>query len=301
MMPSFSGHSGHSGHSGGSVVFGTTTALAAGSLIADRVDLPFVDEQAEIGDRTLGVREAVLTVPNYPLKRWSPFWSASLLLQDFAGRIWPDGETRVNCPGPGDLPERPKTLPDEIADLIRAAEDERADALEEIVQQSDEFVTQFLAVLGITPNSYPATARLLYAAEAIGSMAAMHFKAEFNRPRPSHLCPALRPPIPVPGHASYPSGHATQARLMALFVTDAMPKGIKENVATVVTGLADRIARNREIGGLHYRSDSLAGAALASNIFDFVKNSSRAKVERDQSKPPRNYADAIAEAEPEWR
>ena len=35
-----------------------------------------------------------------------------------------------------------------------------------------------------------------------------------------------------------------------------------------VTALADRVARNREIGGLHYRSDSTAGNALAQTVFD---------------------------------
>ena len=94
-----------------------------------------------------------------------------------------------------------------------AAIDERADALGEILSQNDEFRSDFIAILGVTPQSHPATCRLLHIAELVGIMVSMHFKEVHKRRRPSQVCPALRPPIPLPGHASYPSGHATQAYL----------------------------------------------------------------------------------------
>jgi hypothetical protein len=86
----------------------------------------------------------------------------------------------------------------------------------------------------------------------------MYYKGTFNRPRPSQLCPALAPPIAVPGHASFPSGHATQSMLMALCLIDVLPVVPTPNTAGNVWEedlkvLAHRIARNREIAGLHYR------------------------------------------------
>ena len=114
----------------------------------------------------------------------------------------------------------------------------------------------------------------------------MHFKAgkfEFPassgtlfgpRPRPSQLCPWLMPPIPVPGHASYPSGHATQATLLSGLLTLVMPAAVTTPLApsgqSLLDRLAERVARNREVLGLHYPSDSVAGRRLAAQILTFL-------------------------------
>jgi hypothetical protein len=98
----------------------------------------------------------------------------------------------------------------------------------------------------------------------------MHFKGVFARKRPSTLEPMLMPPISLPGHASYPSGHATQAYLIArcaklLFSGDRLAK-----LDADLDALAQRIAWNREIAGLHYPSDSAAGKELAEQIYDYI-------------------------------
>ena len=91
----------------------------------------------------------------------------------------------------------------------------------------------------------------------------MYFKNLYSRPRPSQLCPALLPPIEIPGHASFPSGHSTQAHLMALCMNDVF-NGLPPQATMIddLWTLADCIARNREIAGLHYPSDTDAGVAL---------------------------------------
>ena len=94
----------------------------------------------------------------------------------------------------------------------------------------------------------------------VGEFQCMHYKYKFDRIRPSRLCPWLMPPIEVPGHASYPSGHSTQSHLVALILSQVLPLAGGSNPLPL---LAKRIARNREVLGLHYPSDSKAGRILA--------------------------------------
>lgn len=154
----------------------------------------------------------------------------------------------------------------ELDELVRAAEDERADALGEIIAQNDGFLSYFLAAMAISPKSHPRTCLLLYIGSLVGAYVSMHFKGVYQRGRASQRAPALLPPIPVPGHPSYPSGHSTQAHLMALCALAGMPNDIRSTFRPVLLALADRIARNREIAGLHFGSDSRAGEALARQI-----------------------------------
>ena len=65
-------------------------------------------------------------------------------------------------------------------------------------------------------KSAPATHQLVTIANVVGQFVVMHYKMDFKRPRPSQYSPAILPPIEVPGHASFPSGHATEAYLIAL-------------------------------------------------------------------------------------
>jgi hypothetical protein len=169
----------------------------------------------------------------------------------------------------------------EIGGLIVAARDERSDALDEIVAQHDEFASYFLNLLSAS-NGYPATAKLLTITSFIAGFCGMYYKGKYQRPRPTMLCPSLLPPLAVPGHASFPSGHSTQAHLMALCLVEALSRPVKDadpisytpppaSTVRALTTLADRIARNRELAGLHYPSDSTAGKLLAPLIMDRLK------------------------------
>ena len=151
--------------------------------------------------------------------------------------------------------------------MVSAARDERADALGEILSQADEFISYFLNLLTANPGAYPATTKVLTIASQVGTFCAMYYKGLYQRPRPSHICPALLPPLAVPGHASFPSGHSTQAHLMALCMVDVLATWPDAgDVTDDIWTLADRIARNREIAGLHYPSDTDAGKLLAQAI-----------------------------------
>jgi membrane-associated phospholipid phosphatase len=188
-----------------------------------------------------------------------------------------------------------------------AARDERAAALGEILTQDAEFITAYMEALAMNPGSHPQTFRILHIASLLASYAALYYKHVFRRPRPSWECPALLPPIPVPGHSAYPSGHATQAHLMTAcmehvlaIVTPALPSAETTAVAETLKALARRVARNREIAGLHYPSDSAAGAALAAAVFaELSKHTGTGQSESDYTL--KAFGGAVTAAAAEWK
>ena len=58
--------------------------------------------------------------------------------------------------------------------------------------------------------------------------------------------------------------------------------------------LADRIGRNREIAGVHYRSDTEAGVTLANNIFAVLTDDPDAKAKMTR------FWQAVENAKKEW-
>ena len=162
--------------------------------------------------------------------------------------------------------------------LLRASVDERPDALGEIIAQDKEFLTYFMDLLSFGPASHPATTKVMHAASLIGLFCVQYWKNRYKRVRPAHLFPGLLPPVATPGHSSFPSGHATQAQLVfrcLLQLLSKVPIGSSAQspytIANPAAGrLARRIARNREIAGLHYPSDSAGGRYLADKIFNNI-------------------------------
>ena len=133
-------------------------------------------------------------------------------------------------------------------------------------------------------------------ASLIGSFAALYFKDKYDLPRPSQICPALLPPIPVPGHSSWPSGHSTQAHLMKncmlrIFAKTAMTAADQDVWSADLNVLADEIARNREIAGLHYPADSAGGARIADLLDTVILTPGAVKM----------FDDAVTAAAGEWQ
>jgi hypothetical protein len=176
-----------------------------------------------------------------------------------------DTSVTKNNPGntdPGMPPPGSDDDATELETLSSYARFDRGDALGEIMAQKDEFLSEFMSLLVATPVSHPQTLRLVHYLNLVAAYTAMYWKSHYARLRPSHVMPRLRPPAQVPGHASYPSGHAAQSGLIAAVLgTDIVPTR-----NTDLNGLAARIALNRELGGFHYPSDTKAGMRLASRI-----------------------------------
>jgi hypothetical protein len=98
------------------------------------------------------------------------------------------------------------------------------------------------------------------------------FKAKYLRARPWTCCgdnlqPMLiRPHWRYPGQPAYPSGHATVAWVFAYLFGAYATAAQKSKLETA----AAQVARNREIAGVHYPSDSEAGRRLARQLVNIV-------------------------------
>jgi len=155
-------------------------------------------------------------------------------------------------------------------DTLEALMQYREGIMAEAVTQSTSIIPYFQGLVGFTDVSHRDTTNLCIIAEQLADFSVMLFKKKFNRRRPSELRPALLPPLAVPGHASYPSGHATEAHLIAQLLAAVITP--THDAERWLSPLANRIAINREVMGLHYRSDSEAGRYLAEYIYhDVIK------------------------------
>ncbi|MCK1383472.1 phosphatase PAP2 family protein [Bradyrhizobium sp. 21] len=263
-------------------------------MFADRARLQF-GKDPEIA----GVR---FNAKGFGMSLWSTRWYAWVVMSDLARRAdWLDRLGGFALLGAGPTPWD-SALDTDIAKLKEMAFTERPEAIDEIVTEADEFISKFLHLVSATATTHPATSRMLIVADALTALISMHYKAHFNRPRPTQVVPGFMSPIQHGGHASFPSGHATQAHVFAALLTEVMPNWLGDPAPTPAAperttigkslgALADRIARNREIAGLHYPSDSRAGVTLAAAI--------TGKILLDRTYLPK-FADLVDNARSEW-
>ncbi|HEV7714935.1 MAG TPA: phosphatase PAP2 family protein [Steroidobacteraceae bacterium] len=122
------------------------------------------------------------------------------------------------------------------------------------------------APAGFTAQNLPLTDALFNALrrEEVGVIGVN--QARFARPRPFVLEPRLEPVIAKPANGSYPSGHTTWARMVALVLADMIPERRAQILAR-----ADEYSYNRVVAGVHYPSDidggKLSGTVLAAALF----------------------------------
>ena len=218
---------------------------------------------------------------------------------DGVGKTWDKALEVANPPpvvksGPGG---------DSIDEMLTMAVTERPEAMGEILNQHQNQQLCFMQLLMMSETSHPATFFLMKLVARVGEVVMMRLKRQFNRPRPSQYYPALYPPVPVPGHASYPAGHALIAYLTA---------GVLIEVTTAAAGpsplagtcpyeqsllrLAREISFNRVIAGLHFRSDIEAGKDAGEKTHAFLKLMPNPPV----VPPVFTYGSAVAAAHREW-
>lgn len=106
----------------------------------------------------------------------------------------------------------------------------------------------------------PQTARLFERLTASVSPVVGPVKDHWNRARPFVASGAVEP-ASRPDGATYPSGHATLARLYAIVLADLLPDKRREIFAR-----GDRFAQGRLVNGVHYPTDIEAGFLAATAI-----------------------------------
>ena len=178
-----------------------------------------------------------------------------------AAVLWSGLANANPCFVEGFAPQIPPPPPQSYLDVQRLhlmAELRTPERVQTIKDQADDFTPQFWAVAGVDVRSYPAVASQVGAMQQAVGVYVMDLKAKINRTRANEVDPQLSTVVPVPWHKAYPSGHATQAFMTALVMSEAMPEKADEFMR-----LAADIALNREVAGLHYATDSEAGYMIA--------------------------------------
>lgn len=123
--------------------------------------------------------------------------------------------------------------------------------------------------------------------ENVLSVIIFTLKNYHDRVRPSFLSDSLDIEEVLgenPCHPSYPSGHATQAWIIAYLIIDFLEQ-ISRNVnKTKYLKRAESVAKGREIAGVHYPTDSEYGKHIAYNLVDKIFNGSNNPIIRDFSR-----------------
>ena len=131
--------------------------------------------------------------------------------------------------------------------------------------------------------------RLFSMIDADHSYFILERKMHFSRARPFQLSDDLKTVLATPGHAAYPSGHASQTYMVAIVLSDFDPENEK-----LYKQFAYDIAHRREIAGFHYTSDSIAGRKLAVDVL--AKLRENAVFEKKYQEAKASYTPPSAEA-----
>jgi len=167
----------------------------------------------------------------------------------------------------------PPKLADQVVGVVNASLD-RADRSLEICDQATGpgALNYWTGLLRINPNQEPNAWRLMLAARKIGEYVAMGLKSYYRMRRPTQVYPYILPIIDPPDTPSFPSSHSLQAHLISFALKAALTPRAGQTLQTAVAldHLAHRVARNREIAGVHYPMDSACGAFVAQGCIDML-------------------------------
>jgi len=154
-------------------------------------------------------------------------------------------------------------------DLVAQYAELRDDRGGEILAQVSGALDFVASILGLNAERHKHTLELLAAALGLVNLVEMRLKLGFAVPRPVQLSPQIQPMLPTPGHASWPSGHATESFLVLGLLRHLWPGQDLRNEQ--LKRLAARVAVNRTVAGLHYPVDSAAGRLLGTSLAEFVR------------------------------
>ncbi len=167
-------------------------------------------------------------------------------------------------------PPGPAESLDEVVELLRkeetlAGDKPRQDA---ILREMSLDLTAYTRPIGIEDvGGYDATKGLFLATLKICEYIGLLYKSRFDRPRPNQIDPRLRPFLPNPPHAAYPSNHSFQSFAIADIFAEIAES---ERAVAEMYRSARSVAENREYAGLHYACDTEAGRQLAKQCLPYL-------------------------------
>lgn len=142
----------------------------------------------------------------------------------------------------------------------------RQERMAEILGEMGPPYALWTAVADLSPQRTPRTLELIDCGLRLSSSVVQRFKHQFVCPRPIEYSSLVQPVIPTPGHRSFPSGHSTQAFFVARLLKLLAGARCSEVMEEQLQAQAARIAQNREVAGVHFPVDSMAGCLLGDTL-----------------------------------
>ena len=175
----------------------------------------------------------------------------------------------------------------------------RAERAPEILAQLSPQIAFWSSIIHLNPGYTPYTHELLSVAVEYASHVVQQTKFLAVCPRPSDFSPRIQPMFDAPAFFAWPSGHATQAFMVAELLTRLLVRDPVQDVAAKremrlqLWRQADRIATNRIVAGLHFPVDNEAGCALGITLAEDL-------VLQSLGQPGKSNAKAVAAGTPSY-
>ena len=230
------------------------------------------------------------------LWRWEPWVRATAIDFELLSnlRFWigngPDGPYaqlahRVSTGGDVNIVSlsRPKKEVFEAqAEWLDFYSDLRDDRMAEILCQLGPQHAFWSMLIYLQPSRTPKTIELLDTAVRFAIFTEIRFKHAIAAPRAIEYSSQIQPMIQTPGHGSLPSGHSTQAFIIAVVLRALFKQPPTSVYSQQVMRQAYRVAMNRTVAGVHFPVDSIAGHVLGTSLGEYFVTRCTRKIKADQ-------------------
>jgi hypothetical protein len=147
--------------------------------------------------------------------------------------------------------------------------DLREDRMAEILCQMGPQVAFWSALIYLHPSRTPKTVELLDTAVRLAIFVEIRFKHAIAAARALEYSTQVQPMIQTPGHGSLPSGHSTQAFIIAVVLCALFNQKPGSVYYQQAMRQAYRVAVNRTVAGVHFPIDSIAGHVLGTALGEY--------------------------------
>jgi membrane-associated phospholipid phosphatase len=186
--------------------------------------------------------------------------------------ITPYPLVKITRPGQDIFEQQQLKFLDTYADL-------RSDRAAEILCQENGAMAFLASIPFLHPDKTKWTLELLAAALRLARFAEMRFKHALACRRPNEYSPQVQPMILTPSHGTLPMGHACEAFVSAYVLWQVLKASGTEPYHTKaglwgleLMHLANRVAVNRIVAGLHFPVDAVAGMVLGLTLGQYFVN-----------------------------